>query len=121
MALGCVLVFYSVVFLRADFFLGAVFAGAVALLARSVLRERLVVSPTDEESSGWEDDFLVEKESVGEGRVGGLVRLLHEWDELERSRGTANFDPWALQSALNEIRSAVHDDPTLERLFRPRE
>ena len=121
MALGCILAFYSVLFLRADFFLGAMIAGAVSLLARSVLRERLAVSTTDDELSGTEDDFLVEEESVRDGRVSGLVRLLHELEVMERSRGTANFDPWALQSTRNEIRSAVHGDPTLERLFRARE
>jgi hypothetical protein len=118
MACGCILAFYSVVFMRADFLAGAAVAGAVVLLVRSVLKERMAASAPDEGVFGEEEDFTVDQ--VGDGRVGELVLLLREWDGIERSRGSADFDPWALQSARHEIRVAVQTDPTLERLFRPR-
>jgi hypothetical protein len=117
MAIGCILAFYSVVFRRADFLAGAAISGAFVLLARSFLRERLAASATDIAAFGEETVSMVE--GVADGRVGELVHLLQEWDGIERARGTPEFDPWALQSARNEIRMAVQDDPTLERLFRP--
>ena len=118
-AFGCILVFYSVIFMRADFFAGAVIFGAIAWLSRSVLREREAVSMTVD-TALEEDVFQTESEAVGDGHVDGLVKLLREWDEQERSRGTAKFDPWALQSTRTEIREAIHGDPDLERLFRSR-
>jgi len=118
MAVGCILAFYSVVFRRADFLAGAVISGACVLAARSFLRKRLAASAADLAAFGEEDISNIE--DVGDGKVGELVQLLQAWDGIERSRGTADFDPWALQSARNEIRLAVQADPTLERLFRPR-
>ena len=119
-ALGCILAFYSVIFMRADFLEGAIVSGAVVLVARSVLKERMTASGSD--TSAFGEETISEMESLHEERVGvsGLVQLLREWQSIERARGTVDFDPWALQNARNEIRLAVEADPTLERLFRPR-
>jgi hypothetical protein len=119
MAIGCILAFYGAIFMRADFLVGAAISGVVVLAARSFLRDRLAASETDIAAFG--EDTISSVENECDGRVGELVELLREWDGLERSRGTADFDPWALQSARNEIRLAVQSDPTLERLFRPRD
>jgi hypothetical protein len=50
-------------------------------------------------------------------RVAELVRLLRKWDELESRRGSAAFDPWAVQVIRHDIRSMVETDPALENLF----
>ena len=118
MACGCVLAFYSVVFMRADFLAGAVVSGAIVFVVRSVLKERLAAAATEETIFGEEGNCT--GDHVNDGRVGELVQLLREWDGIERARGTADFDPWALQSARHEIHEAVQADPMLERLFRPR-
>jgi len=117
-AAGSVLVFYSVIFMRAELLAGAVVAGAIALAARAVLRERMPDGMKTEAIFDEETISTEEPTTAESGRVGGLVDLLREWDALEQARGSADFDPWALQSARHEIHSAVSDDPTLERLFR---
>ena len=53
-----------------------------------------------------------------EARVAELVRLLQEWEALERKRGSPGFDPWAIQAVRHDIRSMVEEDPALEGLFR---
>jgi hypothetical protein len=118
-AAGFVLVFYSLVFMRVELLAAAAVAGAIALAARAVLRERMpdgmkVDAIFDEETISAEESTSVEI-----GRVSGVVKLLREWDALEQARGSADFDPWALQSARHEIRNAINEDPALERLFRP--
>jgi hypothetical protein len=50
-------------------------------------------------------------------RVDELVGLLRQWNALESRRGSAAFDPWALQSIRHDIRVMVDADPALERLF----
>jgi hypothetical protein len=47
-----------------------------------------------------------------------LVALLNEWEKWEHKRGSAAFDPWALQAVRNDIQAIVQSDPALERLFR---
>jgi hypothetical protein len=118
-AASFVLVFYSVIFMRAELLAGAVVAGAIALAARVVLRERMPDGMKTEAIFDEETISTEEPTTVESGRVGGLVNLLREWDALEQARGSADFDPWALQSARHEIRNAIGEDPTLERLFRP--
>jgi len=117
-ALCCVMVFYSAILRRMDFFAGAVVLGAVAWVVRTFLHGH--VTDLDAEVSDLDESEVTAFESDDAGRVGGLVKLLHEWDGLERARGSSGFDPWALQSLRNEIRIAVRDDPSLERLFRNR-
>ncbi len=51
-------------------------------------------------------------------RVAELVRLLQEWERAELKRGSADFDPWAVQSLRHDIRVMVEKDPALDRLFR---
>ena len=50
-------------------------------------------------------------------RVTELIRLLREWEEAERKRGSPDFDPWAVQSLRHDIRAMVEKDPALDRLF----
>jgi hypothetical protein len=96
---------------------GALMAGILAVAVRSVLRDHLQQSEVDE---ACEDEFCSMGSDNGRGpRAGELVALLKEWDGLERKRGSAGFDPWALQTVRSEIRSAVHENPALEQLFRP--
>ena len=52
-------------------------------------------------------------------RVAELVRLLRQWEVLERQRGSAGFDPWAVQAVRHDIRAMVEQDPALEGLFHP--
>jgi hypothetical protein len=55
--------------------------------------------------------------SLDDAHVAELVRLLREWEDLERKRGSADFDPWALQAVRHDIRVMVENDPALEGLF----
>jgi len=122
MAISSIGAFYSVIFMRADFLLGALVVGGMAWMARSALSERLEASRADGDIFDDEEMVgVIENEDKCDGRVSNLVTLLKEWECLERSRGSENFDPWAWQSARNEIRSAVLGDPKLERLFRSRD
>ena len=116
-AAGCVLAFYSVIFTRADFLVGAAIAGVVSWVSRSVLRDGLEAAASDGDLLGEEELFSEENEAVHASRVDGLVNLLREWDRLESARGTAGFDPWALQSVKNELRAAVNDDSVLAKLL----
>jgi hypothetical protein len=50
-------------------------------------------------------------------KVAELVRLLREWEALERRRGGPGFDPWAVQAVRRDIRVMVEADPALEGLF----
>lgn len=50
-------------------------------------------------------------------KVAELVRLLRDWEELERRRGRAGFDPWAVQAVRRDIRVMVEADPALDGLF----
>lgn len=46
-----------------------------------------------------------------------LFELLQEWEALEQKRGSADFDPWALQALRNDIRKLIEGDPALAQLF----
>ena len=120
-AVGSIAVFYSVVFMRADFFAGALAMVGVAWLAHGGLRNRLPGLEAELDAFDEDVDGVAEKEVGCSERVGGITALLKEWDGLESRRGTAKFDPWALQSVRGEIREAVRSDPELARLFCPRE
>ena len=117
-AAGFVLVFYSVIFLRAELLAGAVVSGVIAWAARAVLRESRPDGMRSEAIFDVEGGAPEESDAAESNRVRGLVNLLREWDTLEQARGSGHFDPWALQSARHEIRRAVDEDPALERLFR---
>lgn len=56
--------------------------------------------------------------ATGERPAGQLIDLLEQWQALERQRGSANFDPWAVQAVRREIRKIVDRDSALDRLFR---
>jgi hypothetical protein len=119
-AAGFVLVFYSLIFMRAELLAAAAAAGAIALAARAVLRERMP-DGMKAEAIFDEETFSTEAAKAGESaRVGGLVSVLREWDAQEQARGSANFDPWALQSARHELRNAILEDPALKQLFQLR-
>jgi hypothetical protein len=49
--------------------------------------------------------------------VARLVVLLREWEALEERRGTAGFDPWAIQAVRNDIAAVIEQDPALVTLF----
>jgi hypothetical protein len=117
-AASFVLVFYSIIFMRAELLAGAGVSGAIALAARAVLRERMPAGLNTETVFDEETISLEGSGTVESRRIAGLMSLLREWDALEQARGSADFDPWALQSARHEIRNAIGEDPTLERLFR---
>ena len=119
-AASFVLVFYSIIFMRAELLAGAGVSGAIALAARAVLRERMPEGLNTETVFDEETISLEGPGSVESRRVASLMSLLREWDALEKTRGSPDFDPWALQSARHEIRSAVSADPALETLFRLR-
>ena len=53
-------------------------------------------------------------------RVAELVRLLQEWEAMEKKRGSAGFDPWALQSMRHDIRALVESDRALDELLSAR-
>lgn len=97
---------------------GAVGCG-VAWLSREWLCQRgrfdALVSSFDRGLGGDE---------TGGGEGGGeesellrLARLLRQLDAMERRRGRADFDPWALQSLRHEIRELAANDPGVTRLF----
>ncbi len=46
-----------------------------------------------------------------------LTALLRDLHALERKRGRRDFDPWALQSLRNEIKSLVAEEPVLRELL----
>jgi hypothetical protein len=56
--------------------------------------------------------------NVETARVARLLELLREWDAMERRRGTAAFDPWALQALRNDIATLIEQDAALATLFR---
>lgn len=55
--------------------------------------------------------------ALDSARVAELMALLERWEQMEAKRGSAEFDPWALQSVRNEIRVVVESDPALAELF----
>lgn len=63
------------------------------------------------------NDALSEGLTIDDAQAAELMRLLEDWEREEAKRGTADFDPWALQALRNEIRCKVEGDPALEELF----
>lgn len=95
----------------------AAVAGVFALGFRGLLH-RLPV-PVDEER-----DVASEMEAAGKVALSGaavrveeLVRVLQAWSDMERARGTPEFDPWAWQSLRTEVRTLLREDPELLRLL----
>lgn len=112
-ALGVLLTIAGVVVWRLEWsllgmgVLGAACAGRAWLQRRGdfASRERVL-------EALWED-----APEPDEGRAARLMALLEQWEAMEQKRGSAEFDPWALQTVRNEIRLVVESDPALEQLF----
>lgn len=64
------------------------------------------------------EEIAAEAPPLDATRASELVSLLTAWEEMEAKRGSAEFDPWALQVLRNDIRVIVEKDPALESLFR---
>jgi hypothetical protein len=87
---------------------------AVGALTRGWLRRQGQFKPAEAAF----DEFAEPGPSLEPKHVAELVRLLDEWEKLERQRGSPRFDPWALQSIRHDIREMIDRDPALEGLFR---
>jgi hypothetical protein len=114
-ALACVALLYGLLFSWPELVLAGGLSAAAAYLLRLLLQGKLEAGEGQAVRFDEVDDEISESDS---GRVGDLVGLLREWERLERTRGSARFDPWELQSVRREIRMAVDDDQCLEQLFR---
>jgi len=86
---------------------------AIAGLTRSWLRRR----GKFDDAEGKLHQFAEAGAPADAERVAELVRLLRKWDQLESRRGSAAFDPWAVQVIRHDIRNMVETDPALESLF----
>lgn len=97
-------------------------AGLLALGLRAFLRRWLATGWTEGEVDGGivEGEFRVGAEGLT-ARAEEFARVLRAWNELERSRGTARFDPWAWQSLRAELRERLREDVELRRLLGLRE
>jgi hypothetical protein len=93
---------------------GGLVALGIGWLLRDWLRRREQLAPAAEVF----DRVAKFAEEAEETRVARLVGLLHEWEALEERRGTAAFDPWALQAVRHDIAAAIEQDPALVGLFR---
>ena len=86
----------------------------LACVARAWLQRRGTWEQAERalDHMAWSDDTL---ESA---RAAELMGLLERWEAMEQTRGTPEFDPWALQALRNEIRAVVESDPALQALFK---
>jgi hypothetical protein len=93
---------------------GIVFA-AVAFALRTWLR----ADPGElrDEISADAEGVFDEKHSTPGRDMAELASLLREMEKLERRRTDRNFDPWALLSTRNEIRSLINNRPEMRDLF----
>jgi hypothetical protein len=87
---------------------------AAAGIGRSWLRHRGELEPAERALNAIDEQAL----PLDETRGRQLLALLQEWEALEQKRGSAAFDPWALQALRNDIRQVVESDPALAQLFR---
>lgn len=91
----------------------AVAAGAGLLALRHWLVNHPAETASDSEAEeDWVWEHSDERKSA-DPKVGELVNLLQEMQTLEKSRGSRQFDPWALRSVRNEIRTMVENDSQL--------
>jgi hypothetical protein len=92
--------------------------GVAALVVALVCREWLRRQGQLGEVERALNDVARAEPSLDAARVAELVRLLQEWEQLEQKRGSADFDPWAVQALRHDIRVMVEKNPALDRLFR---
>lgn len=92
--------------------------GLLALALAGIARQWLHRKGRFEAAERSLEEFRRVAPLPDEAHVHELVRLLQQWEALERTRGSARFDPWAVQSLRHDIRAIVEQDPALERLFR---
>lgn len=93
-------------------------AGGLALAAGGASHEWLRRHGRLASAAEGFDRYAVMTDMADDTHLAQLMNLLHEWDALERRRGLAGFDPWALQATRNDIHALVASDPALDRLFR---
>jgi hypothetical protein len=94
------------------------FGGGAATLVVSMLsREWLQRRGRLSEAENAFNAVAEVKPGLDAQHVAELVRLLQEWEQLEKKRGSADFDPWAVQALRHDIRVMVEKDPALDRLF----
>ncbi len=111
---GVLLVIAGVLSHRWLLLLGGVTALAAGWLMREGLRKRERLEP----AARALDAVPKMGSAAEETRLARLVVLLREWDALEQRRGTAAFDPWAVQAVRNDIVAVIEQDPALLSLFR---
>jgi hypothetical protein len=91
--------------------------GALLLALAGATRSWLQRRGKFQTMEGTLHEFAEPGATAEAARVAELVRLLRKWDELESKRGSAAFDPWAVQVIRHDIRTMVETDPALENLF----
>jgi hypothetical protein len=89
--------------------------GIVTLALAGVTREWLGHERRFEAASSVLDTMIYGETRRESPEMAEFNQLLREWDELERKRGSPDFDPWAIQAVRHDIRVLVEKDPTLER------
>jgi hypothetical protein len=96
-------------------FTGGVVFGTIAFALRTWLRTNggELRDEIEEDGSG----ICEEGPSLPERDMAELAALLLEMEKLERLRAQRNFDPWALLSTRNEIRSLIRNRPEMRDLF----
>jgi hypothetical protein len=111
---GVLLVIAGVISQRFLLLIAGVAALATGWLMREGLRKREQLDPAARSL----DAVPMLGSAAEETRLARLVALLREWDALEQRRGTAAFDPWAVQAVRNDIVAVIEQDPALLSLFR---
>jgi hypothetical protein len=92
-------------------------AGLAALGASWLLRDWLQRRGQWDAAEQALDEVRQPRGAGDTTRVAQLMDLLREWEAMEQRRGTAKFDPWALQAVRNEIAALVEQDAALATLF----
>lgn len=110
---GTLLIVAGLAFRRWDFLV----AGGGAWLSAGVVRHWLERTGSFQATKESLDTLPFNGTAVDDSRVAELTCLLQQWDALERKRGTAEFDPWALQAVRHDIHELVAGDPALTALF----
>ncbi len=98
---------------QAQLALAGLGALAIAGVSRAWLKQRGELEPAERAL----DTIVARTPPPDEMRGHELLLLLEQWEALEGKRGTADFDPWALQALRNDIRRVVESDPALAQLF----
>ena len=115
-AMGIVLVLLGAMVHDLRILAGGFGALVLATLGRAWLKHKGQFSRADMALN----EFVQPGAAADAAKVAELVRLLRQWDDMERKRGSPAFDPWTLQAIRHDIREMVDADPALEGLFHDR-